>query len=318
MDACPINYAPELIDVHINDIVECDVNVQQGKLPASVARKYAAGVNGHIFMPSMFTVQTYDTHAFHLSALHAPVHEAFDDSCHAMTTHLPLDEASLTTIELEKLRKAQQKELQSFDTHNVYERVPIHMVPQSVRAIPTRFINTQKLDVDTMLYNYKSRLVAIGLKHLDQRGDLIDFTTAMPPLESFRMFLAFAAAKKGFNRTDIQQADVATAFLQSDLASTQPVYVLPPKGHPDEGVYVWRLLKSMYGIRDAPRHWELHLRKVLINLGWQRTIFDGIYIRYKHGDDGSHGYIDGLLFTWVDDLHTHCQALHKLLCYSAR
>jgi hypothetical protein len=213
-----------------------------------------------------------------------------------MTTNVPVDEFTLNDAELNKLRVKQEAELKSFELNNVYERVPIHTLPYHVRPIPSKFINSKKLNSETLQYDYKARLVAIGIKHFDQRGDLIDVTTAMPPLESFRIFLAFVAARKGFRKEDIQQADVITAFLQSDISSVQTVYISPQRGHPDYGVYVWRLNKSMYGIRDAPRHWELHFRKILESLGWKRTIYDGVYIRFKSG------VFDGLLFTWVDDL----------------
>jgi hypothetical protein len=74
------------------------------------------------------------------------------------------------------------------------------------------------------------------------------------------------------------------------------VYVTPPRNHPDYGIYVWRLKRSMYGLRDASRHFAVYLRKVLVSLAWEETIYDGIYLRWKNG------IFDGILFSFVDDL----------------
>ena len=39
------------------------------------------------------------------------------------------------------------------------------------------------------------------------------------------------------------------------------------------------------------------MHEILLNLGWCKTIFDGIYIKYT-----PQGKIDGILLLWVDDL----------------
>ena len=118
----------------------------------------------------------------------------------------------------------------------------------------------------------------------------------MPPMDALRAFMSFASRKRNFKPSDIQQADVITAFLQADLHSSEPVYVIPPKEHIDHGKYLWLILKGANGLRDSPRAWFLHCESILGKLGWVRTIYDSVYVRFKNGE------IDAVLLIWVDDI----------------
>jgi hypothetical protein len=208
-----------------------------------------------------------------------------------------------------RVAEAKQKEHDSLRKYGVYERVPVSSIDVSVaNVLPTKWVLTKKLasgqgsaprsheerKVD-YLWKYKARLAA--------RGDLDDtvfddVATAMPPLSSLRALFAFAVARDNFMPDDIQQADVSTAFLNAVLESEVPVYVHPPKDHPDYGVYVWLLKRALYGLRQAPRMYEKHFQNNVINkLRYVPTIFDGVYVRYTDS-----GEFDGALFVWVDDL----------------
>src|SRR5699024_11143475 len=52
------------------------------------------------------------------------------------------------------------------------------------------------------------------------------------------------------------------------------VIFLKPAPDIDQPGYVWRLNKSLYGLRHSPRNWFLHLRSVLINLGFIQSEHD--------------------------------------------
>ncbi len=95
----------------------------------------------------------------------------------------------------------------------MYTRVALSELQKHQRAIPSKFANTRKYDSSTSSYKFKSRLVTVGMKHLDPRGDRIDVETALPPIESLRTFFAFMTGKRDFKRDDIMQADVVTALL---------------------------------------------------------------------------------------------------------
>ena len=49
-------------------------------------------------------------------------------------------------------------------------------------------------------------------------------------------------------------------------------YQLPPGANSAD--YIWRLLRAVYGLKDAPRLWVLSLVQVLLAAGWVTTSFD--------------------------------------------
>ena len=66
-------------------------------------------------------------------------------------------------------------------------------------------------------------------------------------------------------RLTFRGADVDTAFLNAKL--NREVYALPPPGT-GSAHEVWRLLKGLYGLQDAPLLWNKLLVRVLIEAGY--------------------------------------------------
>ena len=62
--------------------------------------------------------------------------------------------------------------------------------------------------------------------------------------------------------------DVTTAFLYAPLE--EEVYMEQPEGTVVEGNEgkVWRLLKCLYGLNQAPRQWNIYIDTVLKGLGF--------------------------------------------------
>jgi hypothetical protein len=90
--------------------------------------------------------------------------------------------------------------------------------------------------------------------------------------------------------------DVKSAFLNGELE--EEVYVLQPPGFVVEGQKnkVYKLDKALYGLRQAPRAWNLKLDSTLKNLGFvQIPLEHGLYAR------GS-GDARALVGVYVDDL----------------
>ncbi len=52
---------------------------------------------------------------------------------------------------------------------------------------------------------------------------------------------------------------MSTAFVHADLTSEEPIFVWPPIEFYPERKIRGRLRKAMYGLRTAPRDWQLHL-----------------------------------------------------------
>ena len=124
---------------------------------------------------------------------------------------------------------------------------------------------------------HKARLVAKG--YVQRQG--IDFEDAFAPvvrLESVRLLLALAASE-GWT---VHHMDVKSAFLNGVLK--EEVYVAQPPGFVVSGEEgkVLRLVKALYGLRQAPYAWYAKLDASLASFGFWRSINEhAVYTRGK-------------------------------------
>jgi hypothetical protein len=118
---------------------------------------------------------------------------------------------------------------------------------------------------------------------------------------ALRAIVAIATSNPGFKPSHFRQADVKTAYLHAPLDSKVPVFLKPPKGHPDrEGGIMWQLRKAVYGLPEAGREFEKFLSAKLQMCGWVPTIYSGVFAKFSK-DKPESGFSE-LLFAFVDDL----------------
>ncbi len=295
---CPKKFEAELISVDFGDCVDGGFNLHNNRLPWHIANRYLDGVDSFSFNSTHF----YDESG-NVTENSKGYFDVIDDSsisslsAFANVSLIPVRASDLSKEELVLLKEAQKKEFDAYKRNDVYKLVPFSEA--TTKPIPSSMRNFKKLISDAFVsdpvYKFKSRLVINGTVNNGSREDL-DGSTAMPPIEAFRAFLSVACRRKGFQPPDLQQADVVTAFLQAELKSELPVFGYPPREHPDYGKGVWLMKKAGNGLRDSPRCWFVHSESILMKLGWERTIFDDVYIRMKNG------LLDGILLLWVDDI----------------
>ena len=65
--------------------------------------------------------------------------------------------------------------------------------------------------------------------------------------------------------------DVKSAYLHADI--NEEVYMRQPKGYELEGK-VWRLRKSLYGLKQSGRNWQNLLHDYLIELNFKQYSAD--------------------------------------------
>jgi transposase InsO family protein len=168
-------------------------------------------------------------------------------------------------------------------------------LPSNRRALGTRYVLRVKLDANGDVSRFKARLVAQGFAQ--QHG--IDYEEVYAPVAKFttlRAILAIAASTDA----EIHQMDVCTAFLNGVLQ--EEVYVQIPPGFDHHGVpgKVWRLHKSLYGLKQSPRTWNLRLHQFLIGHGFKRLDADhSVYVR-PSPTGNAHEQI--IIAVYVDDL----------------
>ncbi|GJS23757.1 ribonuclease H-like domain, reverse transcriptase, RNA-dependent DNA polymerase [Tanacetum coccineum] len=126
----------------------------------------------------------------------------------------------------------------------------------------------------------------------------IDFEEVFAPvarMETIRLLLAIAAN----NKWEVHHLDVKSAFLHGDLK--EEVYVTQPEGfitRQDQGK-VYRLIKALYGLRQAPRAWNIKLDNTLKSLDFKKCALEqAIYTKTSKDSTLLIGvYVDDLIIT---------------------
>ncbi|XRB13508.1 retrovirus-related Pol polyprotein [Pseudoscourfieldia marina] len=127
------------------------------------------------------------------------------------------------------------------------------------------------LNSDGSIARYKARLVAQGFSQIHG----VDYSETYAPVvqyQTLRTLLAIYSAR-GFY---FGQIDVETAYLYALVQEL--IYMRPPKGTNYGPNKICRLLKSLYGLKQAGRNWYLDLKDYLVELGFKPGEVDiGMY-----------------------------------------
>ncbi|GKB32254.1 putative ribonuclease H-like domain-containing protein [Tanacetum coccineum] len=203
-------------------------------------------------------------------------------------------------LEDESWVDAMQEELLQFEIQKVWILVDL---PYGKKAIGTKWVYRNKKDERGVVVRNKARLVAQG--HRQEEG--IDYDEVFAPvarLEAIRIFLAFASYM-GFI---VYQMDVKSAFLYGKI--DEEVYVSQPPGFldPKYPEKVYKVVKALYGLHQAPRAWYATLSTFLLKNGYRRgTIDKTLFLKKdKHDIILVQVYVDDIIFgstkkSWCDE-----------------
>ncbi|GJR39602.1 putative ribonuclease H-like domain-containing protein [Tanacetum coccineum] len=180
-------------------------------------------------------------------------------------------------------------------------------LPNRKRAIGTKWVFRNKKDKRGIVIRNKARLVAQG--HRQEGIDYEEVFALVARIEAIRLFLANASIM-GFL---VYQMDVKSAFLYGTIE--EEVYVTQPLGfkdpdHPDK---VYKVVKALYGLHQAPRAWYETLANYLLGNGFKREKIDQtLFIKMKKGDIFLvHVYVDDIIFGSTNK--ELCTAFEKLM-----
>ncbi|KAJ9545205.1 hypothetical protein OSB04_024912 [Centaurea solstitialis] len=190
--------------------------------------------------------------------------------------------------ESEQWQEAMKAEMQSMYNNQVWELTDL---PQHCRAVGRKWVFKKKTDMDGNVHNFKARLVAKGFTQTHG----IDYDETFSPvamLKSIRILMAISA----YFNSEIWQMDVKTAFLNGKL--TEDVYMQQPEGFvdPKNPNKVCKLLKSIFGLKQASRSWNLHFDERIKEFGFAKSEFEPcVYTKFS-------GSIVTFLVLYVDDI----------------
>lgn len=197
--------------------------------------------------------------------------------------------------EKEKWIAAMKEEIKSLNSLNSWEKTTL---PESRKAIGCKWVFKIKTDENGNVERYKARLVAQGFSQ--KYG--IDYDQIFSPVgrpETFRLILVVAGVKKFM----LKQFDIQTAFLNGNLK--EEIYMKQPEGF-NSGPDVYRLRKSLYGLKQAARVWNETLTNSLFEAGAKQSLFDPCLFSIKENNDECY------ILIHVDDILVATNSQHLI------
>ena len=164
-------------------------------------------------------------------------------------------------------------------------------VLEGARLVRSKFTYKRKRDANGEIEKYKARMVARGFTQIYG----VDFNETFAPVATataFRLLMVTAM----IHNLHISGGDIDGAFLNAELE--EEIYMSPPDGYEDPtgGGRVFKLLKSIYGLKQSANCWFKLLSSTLRNLGYSPLDGSDCFWILYNGDD-----CISLLVMHVDD-----------------
>jgi histone deacetylase 1/2 len=162
--------------------------------------------------------------------------------------------------------EAMRQEFDALQKNGTWRLVPRR---PGLNVIDSKWVFKVKHRADGTVERYKARLVAKGFK---QRYG-VDYADTFSPVvkpTTIRLLLSLAVSQKWH----LRQLDIQNAFLNGVL--DEEVYMRQPPGFEDASNpgHLCRLVKAIYGIKQAPWAWHARLSSVLGKLGLKASAAD--------------------------------------------
>lgn len=192
---------------------------------------------------------------------------------------------AMTRSDKSKWKEAIDREMQTLEENNTWE---ICDVPENQKVVSSKWVFKIKRDSQNFP-QYKARLVARGFEQ-DDILDLNDCYAPVARLSTIRLFIAIATKLN----LPIVQMDVTGAFLYGNI--NENVYVSLPEGAYSGKNSIVKLNKSLYGLKNSPKCWNIKFNDVMLKEGFVRSNCDSCL--YTKCTDSNQIY----LLLYVDDV----------------
>ena len=150
---------------------------------------------------------------------------------------------------------AMEQEIESMYSNYVWELIDL---PESVRPIGCKWIYKKKKGVDGKVETFNAWLVSKG--YTQKEG--VNYEENFSPvamLKSIRILLSIVAALD----YEIWKMDIKTAFLNGYV--DESINMMQQEGYIVKGQEqkVYKLLRSIYGLKQASRSWNLRFDETI-------------------------------------------------------
>src|SRR6266404_9735432 len=145
-----------------------------------------------------------------------------------------------------------------------------HTLP-GANVIGSKWVFKAKQDASGKVVQHKACLVAQGFTQVEG-VDYFDTYTPIAHLVSSHAIIAMA----NHLRLELHQVNIKGAYLNGELSVDEVLYMRHPPGYPEPGAdgQVLHLRKSLYGLKQAGRHWYQKLVNILKSLKFSQCQVD--------------------------------------------
>ena len=208
-----------------------------------------------------------------------PAPELFTEESECISRYTPVSQRDAASgINAGGWQEAMAAELRSMEEFGVWELVPPDQVPHGCKPLGNKWVFKIKMTKDGLVERLKARLTLQGFRMREGR----DFGETWAPTGRLRTFRAMLAEAAGDGDFKTAQWDCTCAFLHAFI--DKPVYMRQPPGtaKPGQEDYVCRLIKAIYGTRQASRLFGQLVHSTLLSIGDEAS---GVVVTQSKIDD---------------------------------
>ena len=220
----------------------------------------------------------------HLVDYHVADDNEQQDYCYFLNTPTSYNEA-VSGTDSANWKRAMDEEIESLERNETFT---VTELPADKTVVEGKWVYTVKGSADNPVY--KARYVARGFSQREG----IDYSETFSPtarMESVRMLVQIAVQENWL----LHQMDVKGAYLHAPIECE--VYVQQPPGYQESpnAHLVWKLNKSLYGLKQSGRNWH-NLHQYLQDTDFEQSSADPcVFIKHIENDVI-------ILLVWVDDI----------------
>ncbi|KAM2750781.1 hypothetical protein EV2_000015 [Malus domestica] len=194
---------------------------------------------------------------------------------------------AMSDIDSKRWQKAMKSEMDSMYQNQVCTLVnPL----ESIVPVGNKWVFKGKIGADRNMDTYKTRLVAKGYRQREGI-DYEETFSHVAMIKSIRILLAIAT----YHDYEIWKMDMKMAFLNSYLE--EELYMTQPEGFVSkfEKTKVYKLQRSIYGLKQASRSWNIRFDTEIKSFGftqneddncvYQKVIMDAVVFLVLYVDD---------------------------------